>query len=798
MKNKTVIVAIMAFLILLFAACNPESLTQYYKVNYIGTDGNVMVIHEVEYGKTDTPPESPTREGHEFIGWSLIKDGKETFDFKTPVTSEITLYPVWKINSYKVIFVYGEDVVYSSSEISVDYGLPIPPQDITKEGYAFKGWSTKGDGSEPYNLVTGEVTLYPIWGKTCTINYISDEDVYNAPESITVDVNAVVEAPEDPNKDGYDFKGWKTYFESEDYFSFGSITSDVTLYPVFEGKVMTVNFIYEDKESLGSKTYRTGDVLTPSSLGIGLDDSIFTWELYDASTREKYPVDSPLPYNESGYTFEAKISSSLLTVEEGAISGSEDLSKKEGPYTLFIPRYLNGKEVTAIKDNAFNYKGNYSFDKLILPVTLTSIGKNAFYRCKNLSEVTIPSSVKTIGIQAFCDCLKLEKLTIKEGVEKIEDGAFSSCESLADIKLPSSLKTIGAYAFQVCSGLESITLPENITVIPEGCFSCCSKLTSISFKGTIEEIGTAAFSDCKALTSFSIPNNVKKIGTYAFFNCKSLKEATLPNNDSFSELSDNVFGNCTSLTSISIPDNVKTIGNYALFGCSGITNIVIPDSVTSIGEYAFSKTNITSITIPESVTTIGANAFLMCHSLTKIKINGAIDTIQEQTFASCTSLIGITIPDSVKTIGVSAFLDCSNLLSVSIGSGVGTISQKAFRACNSLKEITIPGNVTSIGNYAFYECTNLKTVVFNNGLKKIGSSAFSDCSSIEIITIPSSVETIGNDAFYNCPNLSKISVDKTSGTISGDPWGGNEYWNNETNQVVTKTSFTLEWNVKTE
>ncbi|MGN1189697.1 MAG: leucine-rich repeat protein, partial [Candidatus Ornithospirochaeta sp.] len=634
MKRRMIVVAIVAFL-MLFMACNPETPVQYHKVNYIGTDGKIMETHEVENGKTDTPPKDPVKEGYSLKGWSLNEDGEDLFNFNTPITSEITLYPVWKANSYKVTFVYDEDVIFSSSEISVEYGKPIPPQNATKDGYAFKGWSIKKDGSEPFDLVTGDITLYPIWGKTCTITYVCDEDVYNAPESITVDVNTVVEAPEAPSKYGYDFKGWKTDLESEGCFSFGSITTDITLYPVFEGKEMIVNFIYKDKEPLGSKTYRTGDLLSPSSLSIGLDDSIFSWELVDSSTGEQYLVDQPLPYNEYGYTFKVKISSSLLTVDKGAISGSEDLSKKEGPYTLFIPRYLNGKEVTAIKDNAFNYKGNYSFDKLILPVTLTSIGTNAFYGCKNLSEVTIPSSVKTIGIQAFCDCLKLEKLTIEEGVEKIEDGAFTSCKSLVDIKLPSSLKTIGAYAFQVCSGLESITLPENITVIPEGCFSYCFKLTSISFKGTIEEIGTAAFSDCEALTSFPIIDNVKKIGTYAFFNCKSLKEVTLPNNHSFTELSNNIFGNCTSLTSITIPTSVKTIGNYAFFRCSGITSIVIPESVTSVGEYAFSETNITSITIPEGVNTIGASAFRNCSRLTEITINGAIEIIQAHPVFCC-------------------------------------------------------------------------------------------------------------------------------------------------------------------
>ena len=60
MKRRITIVAIAA-LLMLFMACNPETPVQYHKVNYIGADGNIKVTHDVENGKTDTPPESPTQ-----------------------------------------------------------------------------------------------------------------------------------------------------------------------------------------------------------------------------------------------------------------------------------------------------------------------------------------------------------------------------------------------------------------------------------------------------------------------------------------------------------------------------------------------------------------------------------------------------------------------------------------------------------------------------------------------------------------------------------------------------------------
>ena len=67
---------------------------------------------------------------------------------------------------------------------------------------------------------------------------------------------------------------------------------------------------------------------------------------------------------------------------------------------------------------------------LVLPEGLEELGEDAFYECKNLTEVVFPEGLISIGERAFC-----------------------GCEGLTGLKFPESLESIGEEAFAYCSGL---------------------------------------------------------------------------------------------------------------------------------------------------------------------------------------------------------------------------------------------------------------------------------------------------------------------------------------------------------
>ena len=96
---------------------------------------------------------------------------------------------------------------------------------------------------------------------------------------------------------------------------------------------------------------------------------------------------------------------------------------------------------TSAEDVVFEYTGDgCSVPKDITSVRfiegLQKIGDRAFSECTSLESVTIPSSVVDIGKNAFHRCRNLSEVTFNDGLRKVGDGAFSNCESLESVTLP--------------------------------------------------------------------------------------------------------------------------------------------------------------------------------------------------------------------------------------------------------------------------------------------------------------------------------------------------------------------------
>lgn len=170
--------------------------------------------------------------------------------------------------------------------------------------------------------------------------------------------------------------------------------------------------------------------------------------------------------------------------------------------------------------------------------------------------------------------------------------AFWRCTQMTSVTLPSSIERIEARAFDSCLALSSLTIPRNVKHIGGNIVTHCNNLDTINYLADSCEI--AGLGGGKTTIKINIGNTLKYIPTGLFRN-SLIDSITLPSSVKY--IGPNAFRGCSNLTSISLPSSLDSIGHHAFFGCSALTSLTIPESVTKIGDYAFARcVNIVSLT----------------------------------------------------------------------------------------------------------------------------------------------------------------------------------------------------------
>ncbi len=218
---------------------------------------------------------------------------------------------------------------------------------------------------------------------------------------------------------------------------------------------------------------------------------------------------------------------------------------------------------------------------IVIPDTVKKIGDGVF-AYSDITSVRIPGSVTEIGENAFFRCRQLTDAVIAEGVEKIGESAFEGT-ALTEITLPDSLTDIGRGVFDNTS-IKKLTIPRGLKDI----FNLLNENESIEEVEILSEIDSveiAIFRDCKALRRVKLPDSVKIIESNAFNGCRNLSDFEIPSG--VYEIGPAAFQFCRSLTSVKIPEGVSEISSDAFSKCYELREIYIPAGMGSIYPRAF-------------------------------------------------------------------------------------------------------------------------------------------------------------------------------------------------------------------
>lgn len=199
---------------------------------YVGE--KLVDTQRVGDGETLVAPETPTQDGHKFMGWTEDpKVPNPTYQsFGTPInvtgTKTIELYAHFE-EVYYVFFMDDGGRVYetrwgtSGQKIEADVTFPVGSDE------AITGWydnpDCKGEKVESVVLDHSNVTLYPNVERGAWLTFDSAGGTYIEP--VFVAPGQTTSQPEVPTRAGYNFAGW---YQGETEFEFGSgIEGNTTL-----------------------------------------------------------------------------------------------------------------------------------------------------------------------------------------------------------------------------------------------------------------------------------------------------------------------------------------------------------------------------------------------------------------------------------------------------------------------------------------------------------------------------------------------------------------------------------------
>ena len=436
---------------------------------------------------------------------------------------------------------------------------------------------------------------------------------------------------------------------------------------------------------------------------------------------------------------------------------------------MFVGTTLSGALV--IPDKINDNKGT--------TFTVTEIGAEVNYDCKDITSITLPGTIVKMGSGVFKDA-KITKLDIPKSVRDISHTAWVALPTMPEFKVHSenpSFESDEKGVLYTKNRVELRTVPSNImTKVTGDTYTIDSHVTSIT---------VGAFAKAPDLKKIKLPaglDKVEDIGWPSIAGTPSLEAFVMDAGNAKYEVVNGVlftkgpkklllYPQGKPGETYTVPAGVEEITSYGIAGNPYLTSIDLKD-VTKVKISALvNLPNLKTITIPKNLKKEGLTegAFEGCSSLEAYKVaegnpdfsadNGVLFSKNKDIlyfYPIAKSDATYNIPPTVKVIADKAFQGASKLTSLVIPTSVEEINSQAFRQNYRLASVKFcePSNLRKLANYSFWTCSSLKEVTLPSSITNIGK-AFLACDSLETINVPANAKltTIEEDAFKSNINL---------------------------------------------
>ncbi len=163
-----------------------------------------------------------------------------------------------------------------------------------------------------------------------------------------------------------------------------------------------------------------------------------------------------------------------MKLTDSTVAVSSEMIETTHGIDLLFPDQYNGRPIT------------YYYGDVIIPstveyggttYTVKSVNPFAFVESE-LSSVVLPNTITTIGKGAFYGTT-ISSLVLPEGLIECGIAAFADCKGLSEVVIPNALTSMSASMFLCCEDLTSVTIGQSVTIVNEGVFLGCPSVAKV-------------------------------------------------------------------------------------------------------------------------------------------------------------------------------------------------------------------------------------------------------------------------------------------------------------------------------
>ena len=385
-----------------------------HTVTYIN-EGTTYYTEEVLDSFTAKGPSvNPEKEGYTFKYFS--KDKKVAFDYNVEITEDITLYAVYEINTYKVVFKNYDGSVLQ--EETLDYGSTpvykknVPTREKTEEyTYEFKSWDkeiTKVTSNQEYIATYKETkNQYKIIFTNYDGNVLQEETLDYGSE---VTYKGNIPTREKTKEYTYTFTGWDKEITK--------VLKNETYIAVYKEEKNKYTVTFMDEERIyGKKEVEYNSVVTDTENHPSKEHHIFKgWTLND----EIYNFNSPV-------TEDITLKSLYEKVEEPVITHTPTEWTKNNVTVSITSDHLDYKYLYKIDNGEYKeYTGEFTVSENCV-VVAKSVKENVESEVTTHEITNIDKIAPTIS--------SFEQLNVRTNSFDIEAKAIDNESGLKEIRI---------------------------------------------------------------------------------------------------------------------------------------------------------------------------------------------------------------------------------------------------------------------------------------------------------------------------------------------------------------------------